>query len=184
MRAFVSIDFPESLTEAVADVQSAFADAEGLRTTDPGQTHVTLKFLGEVETDRVPAVEDAVEDAVDAAGVEPFEATVGGLGVFPSMEYISVVWLGFRSGGPELTRLFEAIERETTAIGFESESHEFTPHATIARMDDARGKELVQRVVREQDPTVGSFRVESIRLKESTLTPDGPVYDTVSRFSL
>ncbi len=184
MRAFVSVDFPESLAPAVGDVQSAFADAEGIRLTDPEQTHVTLKFLGDVDEDRIPDVEEAVEAAIDDAGVSPFEATAGGLGVFPSMDYISVVWLGFRSGGPEMTRLFEAIERETTAIGFETESHEFTPHATIARMDDARGKDLVQRVVRERDPTVGSFRVEQVRLTESTLTPDGPEYDTVTRFSL
>jgi 2'-5' RNA ligase len=51
-------------------------------------------------------------------------------------------------------------------------------------MDDARGKETVQRVVREEDPTVGSFRVEEVRLKRSESTPDGPVYSTVESFAL
>ncbi|MFB6131351.1 MAG: RNA 2',3'-cyclic phosphodiesterase [Salinigranum sp.] len=184
MRLFVSIDLPESLAGDVADVQGLFRDAEGLRFTDPGQAHVTLKFLGDVDPDRRSAVEDALETAVDEAGVDPFEATVGGLGVFPSLEYISVVWVGVREGTAETTRLQEAAERETTALGFDPESHDFTPHATLARMDDARGKELVQRVVRERDPTVGSFTVEEVRLKESTLTPEGPRYDTVARFPL
>jgi 2'-5' RNA ligase len=184
MRLFVSIDLPESLAAAVADVQEAFADAEGLRFTDPEQAHVTLKFLGDVAEDRLPAVEAAIEAAVTDAGVDPFEAEVGGLGVFPSLEYISVVWVGVDEGGAEMTRLAEAIERETTAIGFDPEDHEFTPHATIARMDDARGKALVQRIVREDAPTVGSFRVEDVRLKESTLTPDGPEYATAARFPL
>ncbi|WP_224270511.1 RNA 2',3'-cyclic phosphodiesterase [Haloprofundus salinisoli] len=184
MRLFVSIDLPRSFADAVATVQADLRDAEGLRFVDPTQAHLTLKFLGETDENRLEEVEEALESAVDAAGVDPFEATVGGLGVFPSLDYISVVWLGLEAGGEETTRLAEAIERATTAIGFEPESHEFTPHATLARMDDARGKDVVRRVVRETDPTVGTFRVEQIRLKESVLGPDGPEYSTVSRFSL
>ncbi|MFB6157800.1 MAG: 2'-5' RNA ligase family protein, partial [Haloferacaceae archaeon] len=89
MRLFVSVDLPDNLAPAVADVQDRLRDAEGLRFTDPEQAHVTLKFLGETAADRGGAVERAVADAVEAAGVEPFEATVGGLGFFPSLDYIS-----------------------------------------------------------------------------------------------
>jgi 2'-5' RNA ligase len=184
MRLFVAIDLPDALTEAVAAAQEPFRDAPGVNPVDPSGAHLTLKFLGDVAGGRVAALEDAIEDAVDAAGVGPFDATVGGYGVFPSTEYISVVWTGFREGGPEATRLHEAIERETTALGFDPEDHEFTPHVTLARVNDGRSKELLQRTVREGDPDVGRFRVESVRLKESTLTPEGPEYATVTRFAL
>ena len=183
-RLFLSIDLPDSLTDDVVAVQDRLRDAKGLRFTDPEQVHVTLKFLGDTDASRVSVVEDAVETAVDGADVGPFEAEIGGLGVFPNLDYISVVWAGMRRGGDETTRLHEAIERETTAVGFDAEDHEFTPHATIARMDDARGKDLVQRVVREEDPAVGSFEVDQVRLKESTLTDAGPEYETVTRFPL
>ncbi|NLV01152.1 RNA 2',3'-cyclic phosphodiesterase [Haloferax volcanii] len=184
MRCFLAVDLPDSLAAAVAAVQDRLSDADGLRFTDPESAHVTLKFLGEVAPDRVGAVEDAVESAVDAAGVGPFDASVDGLGVFPSLDYIRVVWLGVDDGGAELTRLHEAIERETTALGFDPEDHEFTPHVTLARMDDARGKDLVRRVVGGESPTVGSFRVREVRLKKSDLGPDGPEYETVARVSL
>ncbi|SFF77630.1 2'-5' RNA ligase [Halopelagius inordinatus] len=186
MRLFVSIDLPDALTEAVSAAQARFADAEGLRFTDPGQAHLTLKFLGDCDSDRVSDIEAAMESAVAEAGVAPFDAAVGGFGVFPSPDYISVVWTGIRdgAGAAETTRLHEALEEQTTELGFDPESHEFTPHVTIARMDDARGKELVRRVVRETDPDVGTFRVEEIRLKESTLTNEGPRYDTVARVKL
>jgi 2'-5' RNA ligase len=186
MRLFVSVDLPDALADPVADLQGEFDDAPGLRLTDPEQAHLTLKFLGDVEESRVPDIEEALETAVDSAGVDPFDATVGGLGVFPSLEYISVVWVGVRdgAGSAELTHLHEAVERETTSLGFDPEEHEFTPHVTLARMDDARGKEHVQRVVREQDPTVGTMRVSQIRLKRSELGGDGPTYSTVSRIGL
>jgi 2'-5' RNA ligase len=186
MRLFVSVDLPDALVEPLADLQGAFGDAPGLRFTDPDQAHLTLKFLGETDEDRVPEIEDALETAVESVGVDPFDATVGGLGVFPSLEYISVVWAGIRenAGRAELTRLHEAVERETTALGFDPEDHTFTPHVTLARMDDARSKERVQQVVREQDPTLGTMRVSQLRLKASELGHDGPTYSAVSRIGL
>ncbi|GAB3677694.1 RNA 2',3'-cyclic phosphodiesterase [Halopiger thermotolerans] len=183
-RLFVSVDLPDDLAESVADLQNEFADASGLNFTDPEQAHVTLKFLGDVDENRLPALEDELAATVDDAGVDPFEARFGGLGVFPSLEYISVVWFGAETGGEELTRLHEAIEERTTAMGFDPEDHDFTPHVTLARMEHAGGKELVQELVRERDPTIGEMRVDEVRLTESTLTDDGPVYSTVERFPL
>jgi 2'-5' RNA ligase len=186
MRLFVSIDLPDRLAAAVADAQERFADAEGLRFVDPEQAHLTLQFLGETDADRLEEIESALERAVADADVDPFEFQVGGFGVFPSQSYISVVWAGVREGvgGAETRRLQSAVERELADLGFEGEDHDFTPHITIARMDDARGKDLVQRVVRETDPDIGSFRVDELRLKKSTLRSDGPVYETVAAFPL
>ncbi|AFK17866.1 RNA 2',3'-cyclic phosphodiesterase [Haloferax mediterranei ATCC 33500] len=184
MRLFLAIDLPSSLSEDVAAVQELLSDADSLQFTDPEQAHVTLKFLGETSPDRLDEVEDAVEDALDAAAVDPFDASVGGLGVFPSLDYIRVIWTGVTDGADEMTRLHEALERETTALGFDAEDHEFSPHITLARMNDARWKAHVRRVVEQEAPTIGTFRVREVRLKKSELGPNGPEYGTVARFSL
>lgn len=184
MRLFVSVDLPPAFADEIAAVQERFEEASGLRFVQPDQAHVTMKFLGETSEHRVDAVVDALERAVDATGVEPFEATFEGLGVFPSLEYISVVWVGVSDGDHEFERLFDPIESELVAEGFEEADHEFTPHVTIARMDHAGGKDLVQRVVREESPVVGTTTVEEVRLTESTLTQDGPVYETLHSISL
>ncbi len=184
MRLFVSVDLPPALVDPVADLHAQLEPASGLGLTDPAQAHLTLKFLGEVDPERVPTLTRELETAVDETALEPFTARFGGLGVFPSLEYISVVWLGLEDGSEALTRLHEAIEARTTALGFDPEDHEFTPHVTLARMDHAGGKELVQEVVTESEGTVGSMTVDDIRLTESTLTSDGPVYETVERFEL
>lgn len=183
MRLFVSADL-DGLASEVASVQSLFDDASGLRFTDPEQAHITLKFLGVTDPDRLSELREALSAAVADASVQPFEAEIGGLGVFPSLEYISVVWVGVGEGTKQLTRLHESTEDATTALGFEPEEHEFTPHTTIARMDHAGGKELVQNVVQNRSPEVGTIRFEEIRLTESELTDDGPEYSTVERFSL
>lgn len=184
MRLFVSVDLPPALADEVARVQKRFADAAGLDLTDPAQAHVTVKFLGETPEHRVEDVVDGLDAAVAASGVEPFETTYAGLGVFPSLEYISVVWLGVTEGEREFLALQAAIERELVERGFDEEDHEFTPHVTLARMRHAGGKDLVQRIVTEESPVVGTTRVEEVRLTKSTLTDDGPVYETVAAVPL
>ena len=185
MRLFVSVDLPDRLADDVESLQAEFADADGLDFVDPGQAHVTIKFLGEVADDREDELIDAFETAVADSGVQPFDAELGGLGVFPSLDYISVVWLGVGDGSAELARLHEAIEAEfVEEHGFEPEDHDFTPHVTLARMKHAGGKELVQDLVRDRHPEVGTMRVSDVRLTESVLTPEGPEYETVHAVDL
>jgi 2'-5' RNA ligase len=194
MRAFFAVDLPDALAAPVADAQAAFGNPAGLTLVDPEQAHVTLKFLGDVDDrdesdsdESEPALSDVVaagERAVEDAGVGPFECAVEGFGVFPSLDYISVVWAGVGDGSAELTALHEALEAETTALGVDPADHAFTPHVTLARMNDARGKKLVQEVVRERDPEIGRFEAERVRLVKSTLTSDGPEYETVASFEL
>lgn len=207
MRAFFAVDLPDELADPIADAQGAFEGAEGLRFVDPEQAHVTLKFLGEIgerdvdkgdvddgddesdtpPLDDTPSLDDVIaagERAIETADVDPFECAVEGFGVFPSIDYISVVWAGIGDGSAELTALHEALESETTALGVDPEGHAFTPHITLARMNDARGKELVQQAVRERDPDIGRFEVDAVHLVSSTLTDDGPVYDTVASIEL
>jgi 2'-5' RNA ligase len=51
-------------------------------------------------------------------------------------------------------------------------------------MHDVRSKDHVRRIVAGEDPDVGRLEVTEIRLTESTLTDDGPVYETVASFGL
>ncbi|MDG5777555.1 RNA 2',3'-cyclic phosphodiesterase [Haloarculaceae archaeon H-GB2-1] len=183
MRLFVSIDL-DGLSDEVAAVQERFEGASGLDFVDPEQAHVTLKFLGDTDEERVPALREELRAAVDDSGVGPFEARFGGLGVFPSLDYISVVWLGVRDGGAEMRRLHEEIETRTVGMGFDPEDHEFTPHVTIARMSHGGGKERVQEVVETADPDAGTLSVEEVRLTESELRSDGPKYTTVDTMKL
>ncbi|WP_336134763.1 RNA 2',3'-cyclic phosphodiesterase [Natronomonas amylolytica] len=182
MRLFVSVDIGD-LSPEVDRVQAPFRELPGINPTDPEQAHVTMKFLGEGDHD-LAELTAAIEAAVDGAETDAFDATFEGLGVFPSLDYISVIWLGVSQGSEPLTELHERLEFETTALGYDEERHDFTPHVTLGRMDHAAAKEEVQRLVEETDPEVGTVRVEELRLKKSTLTDEGPDYETVERFPL
>jgi 2'-5' RNA ligase len=190
MRAFFAVDLPDALAPAVGDAQAPFADASGVNPVDPEQAHVTLKFLGEIgESDdgTEPTIDDVIaagERAVDRAGATSFKCAVAGLGVFPNRDYISVVWAGVDRGGDELAALHGALEAEATPLGVDAADHEFTPHVTLARVENATGAEAVRDALDAGGPEVGTFSVDEIRLVESTLTASGPEYAAVREFEL
>ena len=184
MRLFVSVDLPETLAAAVADVQDEFSDASGLDFVDPAQAHVTLKFLGDVPEQRLEQVETTLEEAVSEAEVDPFEVEFSGVGAFPNADYINVIWLGVADGATELSALHESIEESFVETGFDPETHEFTSHVTLARMKHAGGKEHVQELLETYDPSPGSMTVDEVRLTKSELSRDGPEYTTMHRVPL
>lgn len=182
MRLFVSADL--DVTDELRPAQTPFEPLGGVRVVDPEQVHFTLKFLGETDDQRIEAVETALTEAINAAHVAPFDAAVGGYGVFPSPEYISVIWVGVRKGSEQLHRLQEAIERRMVDLGFDPADHEFTPHATIAHMDHAAEKTRVQTIIEQQHPDLGTTHIDRVQLTESTLTPHGPEHRTVHTVGL
>lgn len=183
MRLFVAVELSE-LADPIQRVQTPLADIGGLRLTDPEQAHVTLQFLGETDDERLPELREAIDTAVAGCQVAPFELGLEEYGVFPSLEYITVVWLGVGSGEAELTALHERLERATTPLGFDPAEEAFVPHVTLARMDHAGGKDAVQELVREREPSAGTTTVRRVTLVQSTLTADGPVYEPLDRFAL
>jgi 2'-5' RNA ligase len=80
--------------------------------------------------------------------------------------------------------LHEAIEDRAVAAGFDPEDHSFTPHVTIARMNHGGGTELVREYVETEHPEIGTFTVDAVLWKESTLRSDGPVHSTIERVDL
>ena len=183
-RLFVSIDLEPSLCHEVASVQTVFRDLPGISLTDPEQAHITLKFLGDVDEDAIESITETLSAALNQSGITHFPIRVEGLGVFPEFAYISVIWLGVREGGNEVAALHSAIDDPLVSLGFDPESFEFIPHVTIARMTHGEAKDSVQDVLRTTDPSVGEMLVTEICLTESTLTADGPVYDTVEAIPL
>ena len=183
MRLFVSVDLPTELHAAVADLQAEFEDIDGLRFTDPTQAHITVKFFGSVAPKRLGVVAELTTQAVAAADLPSFSVELADIGVFPSREYIRVLWLGVDAGGSALQALHEALERRAVEAGFDSADHSFTPHVTLARMEHAGGKTKLQQRL-DQSPRVGAFEVTELCVTESERTPEGPVYHTRDRIPL
>ncbi len=178
IRAFVAVDMDvASVISKLVEAQRALRDlGADLKLVEPENIHATVRFLGELP----PATIELVKEQMNEVKFSAFDMEFTGLGVFPNLRRINVVWVGMRKGNEEISRIFQQLEPGFRKIGFEPDNRGFSPHVTIARVKTARMREELAKFVDEmRDTPFGTIHVEEVRLKRSVLTPKGPVYSTI-----
>ncbi len=177
-RLFVAVETPQEIRTAIARViEGLKGSGAEVRWEEPEKLHITLKFLGNTEEERVPRIIAALEDV--AQKVEPFDIQYASLGTFPPKGQPRVLWVGVRQGEQSLKMLAAAVETAMGELGFEPEERAFHPHVTIGRVKGGRNMhDLLRRmesITFESQPT----HVTHISLVKSELRPSGSVYTTV-----
>lgn len=160
--------------EKIQELQDKFSEFD-FKFVKPELVHLTLRFLGDVNESRIPFI----SAALDSILCEPFEAKVGGLGAFPKPSNPRVLWLGATGN---FKALHDNVEDLLKPFKFEKDDREFTAHATLARVKSLRKdqKNTFINTLREfKNIEIGSMWVNKVLLKKSTLTPAGPIYETL-----
>ncbi|AKB80046.1 2'-5' RNA ligase [Methanosarcina horonobensis HB-1 = JCM 15518] len=174
IRTFIAVELDPSFREEISQIQERFSGFD-LKFVNPEIVHITLKFLGDIKESMVAPI----AEALDSIMCEPFEARIKGLGAFPKLSNPKVLWLG-ATGNFET--LHADVETVLKPFKFKEEERAFTAHATLARAKflNKDQKNAFADVLKElKDIELGSMRVNKVLLKKSTLTPDGPIYETL-----
>ncbi len=159
-----------------------------LRWVAPENFHITLLFLGEQDSARLPEIHSAIERV--SQQVAPFDWSVQGLGVFPNWNRPSVLWAGVQEGVQPLSRLARLLEAE---LSDEPSGKPFHPHITFARLKSEqiarhRDSEFLLRFQRTAEAIGRTLQGEDhtahISLMLSELTPKGSRYNELERFEL
>ena len=174
-RLFVAIRPPDAVIDAMIDTMDGIEHA---RWQSEAQLHLTLRFIGEVDS---PLAND-IADALGAIRAAPFDLTFRGVGHFERGHWPSAVWARV-APSPELNTLQKKVERAVVSAGAEPETRRFVPHVTLARLNRSCG-DLGAWLAAHGDFTAGPMRVDHVTLYESTLTRSGSHYDPVIRFPL
>jgi 2'-5' RNA ligase len=178
IRAFVAVDMDEaSVVSKLVEAQRALRDlGADLKLVETENIHATVRFLGEVPAATIELVKEQMNEVKFSA----FDMEFLGLGAFPNLRRINVVWVGMRNGSEEISHIFQQLEPRFRKIGFEPDNRGFSPHVTIARAKTGRMKDELAKLVDEmRDTPFGVVHVEEVRLKKSILTPKGPLYSTI-----
>lgn len=174
-RLFVAIDFPP---EVKAQVETVCHDLRDVSWVKPEQMHLTLRFIGDVDTARFKQVKDALQ----AVRFEPFALTLKGVGHFPHQGMPRVLWVGVDASGA-LKRLARDVERAIVGVGFEPERRPFSAHVTLARLKyPLAAGELKRFYERHQRFVADTIRVETFSLFSSVLSRDGAVYQVEATY--
>jgi RNA 2',3'-cyclic 3'-phosphodiesterase len=183
VRCFVAIELTAELRNVVARLQAAVREAAGsvdVRWTDRDGWHLTVKFLGQVRDDAVPAVSEAL--ARVAAGSAPMSLATGALGAFPSPRRARVVWLGLSAGADDVARLAAATDAALAPLGFAPEARPYHAHVTLGRVRAPTGLHRLARALDEVSPGApASWTAEAVVLFQSHTRPTGAVYTPVAR---
>ena len=176
MRLFIAIEIPEDIKEYISKIQEEIDTTKNkIRFVNKAQTHLTLKFLGEVQPDKV----EHIKEDLKKIKFEKFSAYLDSVGVFPSESYIRVIWIGLKPEEPVL-ELQKTID-ENLRKSFKKEKN-FKPHLTLARVKYIDDKENFINKLKKIKIENKKIDVNNLKLVKSILTPKGPVYEDLEVF--
>jgi len=148
----------------------------------PESIHVTLKFFGETEEKRIPAISEVIREV--AGRHQPFTSELVNVGIFGSSYSPKVIWFGIDKSEP-LKRLGLDVLQSVEKIGWEQDSQNFVPHLTIGRIKDVPDKHLFQAIIDMHKKTrMQEVRVSEFHLFESILMREGPIYKVLETYKL
>jgi 2'-5' RNA ligase len=179
VRVFIAVDIDDPLLLSKLERLKDTIVASGvpMKPVETSNIHMTIRFIGEISKSKV---EEIIEHVLRPIKEKSFKIVIKGLGAFPSINRPRVIWVGVDQGAEKLVEIRNRIESSLIKLGFSREKPEFIPHITLARIKGARNLPMLVRILNEyRDVEIGEMIVNSIRLKKSTLTRSGPIYETL-----
>jgi 2'-5' RNA ligase len=185
VRLFVALAIPGSVREKLADVMRQMRSiAPQLKWVRAENLHITLKFIGEVEAERLDSIIAALMGAGSGApstAAEPIALEFRGVGFF-SKRRLLVLFAALEASS-SLQSLASEINRRLETVGVAAEERAFTPHITLARSDEPNLLVKLRPFIDENSSrSFGSFHAPEFHLLESKLKSTGAEYTTLQSF--
>lgn len=180
IRSFIAIELPTTVKQELTTLEDLLKKRcpQVVRWVDPQNIHVTLKFLGDVDSDRVDEINMAIDEATQ--GMSPFHLELKDLGVFPNLNKVNIIWVDTKGDLDKLTYLQKQIESNMEQLGFAREDRDFTPHLTLGRVRDYASpddrKKIGQVLAQTAFASAQVITVNSVNLMKSQLTNTGAIY--------
>lgn len=176
MRLFVALDLPWGLRERLAALSTGIP---GCRWLPPESLHLTLRFIGDVPNWRAEEIDLALQ-AIKARG---FTLTLAGVGLFEKGGRITSLWAGIERS-PQLEHLQAKVETALQRAGQEPERRRFTPHVSLARLDQPANEKITGFIQGNSLFRAEPYAVDRFTLFSSQLGKEGSAYTAEADYSL
>ena len=179
IRSFISMDLPLSLRHELSGYAKLIAGQDKhqkIRWLPPENYHLTLVFLGEIESAILSGLQFALEQKLEAGECVPL--TISAITPFPFSRPRIAAALVERTA--EMLRLQSDVANCVRKYGITPERRRFVPHVTLGR--------LIQRTRKTIDfqarNILFSGIADSVTLFQSELTPDGAIHMALAEIPL
>lgn len=174
----MAVPVPDEVRHRLVAALGAAVDVIPGKVVRPGNWHVTLRFLGEIEE---TAYELLVGRLAEAELGERFRLRWGGLGAFPRAQRATVLWIGPDRGQEALAELAAAVDGAVDRAGFPAEDRPFNPHLTLSRIRPAAD---VSTLVGATPPFGITMTVDRVTVYQSRLGSGGAAYRILEEIPL
>ena len=176
--SFIALDLPHAVKASLEDVIHRLRPSvSGVRWVRSQNLHLTLRFLGNVDVDRLDAVAAAIRLAGSDVGA--VRLALNEVGAFPRVDRARVIWVGLIGDLERLSRLQQSIEGSLEEEGFEREARPFRPHLTIGRVRSEQASLADLPGLPQTE-----FELDSLSLIRSDLAPGGARYTSLETVRL
>ncbi len=188
VRSFIAIELPEDVKSGLYRLQDALKSPHHkfVKWVAPEGIHITLKFLGNISLQKVSEIMRIMEQA--SRGVKPFYLEIAEMGAFPNLVQPRVLWLGVRGEVHKLVAWQQRIDENLAHLGFARESRPFTPHVTLARLQEGvplqDRRDFGKLVMKTPVEVSYKMMVNRLALMKSQLMPSGAVYSRIAEVQL
>ena len=184
IRCFVAIEIPASIQNRIGRIQGTLRkQIQKASWVKPGNIHLTLKFLGDVDPEDLESIGETLEGVTSRHS--SFSLRIGSVGAFPNLARPRVMWAGVTVGGERVSALARNINLALSDCGFSLDAKKFNPHLTIARLKERIDLRPHIDQYRQYDNIDGAeMTVDTISLIQSQLHPQGAIYSTLQSHSL
>jgi 2'-5' RNA ligase len=177
----VRVDAGNELKEAIATLKSGLRN-ESIKWVDISNMHITLAFIGNTDEQAVKRVGSMIEK--DFSGFGEIVFTLTGFNVFKNFNDPKVLFAGIENPG-RLALANEIVKMGLDGIDIKTEDRRFSPHLTIGRIKNLRGKSNLQKIIHQFAGTpFQTVTINEIVYYESVLLQTGPVYKVISSIKL
>lgn len=172
MRCFISINLPKEIEEEIGKIQEELPDFYGKK-TELENLHLTLKFLGEINEDKIEEVKNELREVK----FERFNSEIDEIGVF-SEKFVRIIWLHL-TGCDELQKI---VDNKLKSL-FELERR-FMSHLTIGRVKSLKDKKKFLEDLKAIKIPKIKFNIDKFYLMKSELTNKAPKYEIIEEYDL
>ncbi|HSK63792.1 MAG TPA: RNA 2',3'-cyclic phosphodiesterase [Pyrinomonadaceae bacterium] len=184
-RLFCAFELPEALRSRINEHARRVRDAApeaAASWSRPENIHLTVKFFGNVDQARLPAISATAARVVKQ--FSPIQIEVGKTGVFPRPSRPQVLWIGIDDPSGALSKLQQQLEDEFAGEGFPKEDRAFRPHLTIARIRKPHNVAHLARTHLEMNFAAVNVSLSELILFRSEPGRTGSKYTPISRHRL
>ncbi len=180
MRLFVALELNSKVIANLTELVRRLSTISPVHWVHPQNMHVTLKYVGEWDENRLEQMLRALDEVKIKV---PVSVPLAGLGFIPAGPNPRIFWVGAENT-PPLRQLASAVDATLSPLGIAPEVRPLEPHLTLGRMKESQDLTEMHEAIEElPSRDFGTITPDRFVLFESTLTPNGAIYRKVQEFS-